>query len=565
MRCAWPGGRSACSSATLWLTFTLRRFPYTRPWAEALLEFLLHVLGTVASGIAQAIPGLVFVVVIVVITRAVVRSLEIFLQRVESRPRDGRLAGRGYGAPTRRILTLLLWLFALAMAYPYLPGSGSEAFKGLSVLVGVMISIGASGIVGQAAGGLMITYTHTLRLGEYVRIGDTEGTVTDLGIFATRVRTGLGEEVTLPNAYVVANTIKNYSRMLTRRRAGSCSHTQVTIGYATPWRQVHAMLLLAAAAHPGPAAGAQGLSWCRRPCPTSMWSIVWSATPGRRRRSSARSCSMRLHANIQDVFNEYGVQIMSPHYMMDPAAAADRAQGAVVRAARARRQTAEATMTVPARQDLTRIVLAALCLIGLIGACFLILRPFLGATIWAAMIVVATWPLMLSVQTRLWNRRSLAVAVMTLGLLLVLVIPLLLVIVALVENGERLVGWAGVVVHREAAAASGVPGPRSVRGREGHRGLGGGRQRRASASSPSRIAPYAGSFAQWLAGKVGRSGADHRAVPAHGGHRCGHVCGRRERCEGRSCCSGSGLPASGARPRYAWRGAPSAALRWVWW
>jgi small-conductance mechanosensitive channel len=229
----------------LWLTFTLRRFPYTRPWAEALLEFLLQVLGTVAKGIAHAIPGLVFVVVIVLITRTVVRSLEIFVQRVETGRVTVGWLDADTAAPTRRILTLLLWLFALAMAYPYLPGSGSEAFKGLSVLVGVMISIGASGIVGQAAGGLMITYTHTLRLGEYVRIGDTEGTVTDLGIFATRIRTGLGEEVTLPNAYVVANTIKNYSRVMPGGR-GFVLDTRVTIGYATPWRQVHAMLLLAA-------------------------------------------------------------------------------------------------------------------------------------------------------------------------------------------------------------------------------------------------------------------------------------------------------------------------------
>ena len=115
-------------------------------------------------------------------------------------------------------------------------------------------------------------------------------------------------------------------------------------------------------------------------------------------------------------------------------------------------------MTVPSQQDLTRMVLAVLCLVGLIAACFWIVRPFLGATIWATMIVVATWPLMLSVQARLWNRRSLATVVMTLGLLLVLVIPLLLVIVALVENGERLVGWA------ESLSTAKVPPPPEMLG-----------------------------------------------------------------------------------------------------
>jgi small-conductance mechanosensitive channel len=301
----------------VWLTFTLRRFPYTRPWAEALFAFFLDVIGTVVSGIAHAIPGLVFVVVIVVITRAIVRSMEIFLQRVESRHVTLGWLDADTAAPTRRILTVLLWLFALAMAYPYLPGSESDAFKGLSVLVGVMISIGASGIVGQAAGGLMITYTHTLRLGEYVRIGDTEGTVTDLGIFATRIRTGMGEEVTLPNAYVVSNTIKNYSRISADGR-GFALAAHVTIGYSTPWRQVQAMLLLAAQRTPG---------LLPEPKPfvvqTALsdyyveYRLVCCAGPeAPKQRALALDA---LHANIQDVFNEHGVQIMSPHYMVDPA------------------------------------------------------------------------------------------------------------------------------------------------------------------------------------------------------------------------------------------------------
>ncbi len=180
-----------------------------------------------------------------------------------------------------------------------------------------MISIGASGIVGQAAGGLMITYTHTLRLGEYVRIGDTEGTVTDLGIFATRVRTGLGEEVTLPNAYVVANTIKNYSRMLSGAR-GFALHTQVTIGYGTPWRQVRAMLLLAAERTPGVLREPKAfvVQTALSDFYVEYRLICCAGSEGPQQRALALDA---LLANIQDVFNEYGVQILSPHYMVDPA------------------------------------------------------------------------------------------------------------------------------------------------------------------------------------------------------------------------------------------------------
>jgi small-conductance mechanosensitive channel len=300
-----------------WLTFSLERFPYTRPWAEGLISFLLSVLGTVARGVAHSIPGLVFVVVIVLITRAIVRSLGAFLHRVEAGKVTVGWLDADTAAPTRRILTVLLWLFALAMAYPYLPGSDSEAFKGLSVLVGLMLSIGASGIVGQAAGGLIITYSRTLRMGEYVRIGDTEGTVSELGIFNTRIRTGLGEEVSLPNAYVVANTTRNYSRVVTSGR-GFVLDTQVTIGYATPWRQVHAMLLEAARRTAG---------MLEEPKPFVVQTalsdfyveyrlVCYAGPEAPQRRAMVLDA---LHANIQDVFNEHGVQIMSPHYMMDPA------------------------------------------------------------------------------------------------------------------------------------------------------------------------------------------------------------------------------------------------------
>jgi small-conductance mechanosensitive channel len=300
-----------------WLTFSLERFPYTRPWAEGLISFLLNVLGTVVRGIAHAIPGLVFVVVIVLITRAIARWLGAFLHRVETGRVTVGWLDADTAAPTRRILTVLLWLFALAMAYPYLPGSGSEAFKGLSVLVGLMVSIGASGIVGQAAGGLIITYSRTLRMGEYVRIGDTEGTVSELGIFNTRIRTGLGEEVSLPNAYVVANTTRNYSRVVASGR-GFVLDTTVTIGYSTPWRQVHAMLVEAARRtpeildDPKPFVVQTALSDFY----VEYRLVCYAGPEAPQRRAMVLDA---LHANIQDVFNEHGVQIMSPHYMVDPA------------------------------------------------------------------------------------------------------------------------------------------------------------------------------------------------------------------------------------------------------
>ena len=129
---------------------------------------------------------------------------------------------------------LFIGLFALAMAYPYLPGAQTEAFKGLSVLLGLMISLGASSIIGQGAAGLILTYSRTIKIGEYIRIGDQEGTVTEMGMFTTRIRTGLGEELTLPNSLITSSVTKNYSREVKGR--GYILDTVVTIGYDTPWR-----------------------------------------------------------------------------------------------------------------------------------------------------------------------------------------------------------------------------------------------------------------------------------------------------------------------------------------
>src|SRR5207247_722065 len=148
----------------------------------------------------------------------------------------------------RVIRTLSGWLFALAMAHPYFPGASSDAFKGLSVLVGLMLSLGAAGLVGQAAGGFILTFAHVLRPGEWVRVGDVEGAVVGVGVFSTRIRTPLDEEVNVPNSVLLGSVTRNFSRPAAQ--AASILETSVTIGYSAPWRQVHAMLLHAAARTP---------------------------------------------------------------------------------------------------------------------------------------------------------------------------------------------------------------------------------------------------------------------------------------------------------------------------
>lgn len=297
-----------------WLGFVLSRFPYTRPWGESLNHYLLNVAGYLFDGIVGAVPGLGIALAIFFIARGAVSFSRRVLRRMAT-PGTFSWLNDETLQPTTRLTALAIWLFALAMAYPYLPGAGTDAFKGLSVLIGLMISLGATSVVGQAAAGLILTYTRTLRPGEFVRIGEYEGTVTEMGMFTTRIRTGLGEVLTIPNSMITNNVTKNYSR--TVKGVGYVVDTVVTIGYDTPWRQVQAMLLEAARrtngvlADPPPQVFQTALSDFY-----PEYRLVAQAIPSEPR-PRAVLLSM-LHANIQDVFNEYNVQIMSPHYLGDP-------------------------------------------------------------------------------------------------------------------------------------------------------------------------------------------------------------------------------------------------------
>ena len=247
--------------------------------------------------------------------RLTLRLVRLFFETVGRGTVTLRNFDPDWAEPTYKIARIAIVAFGLIVAYPYIPGSESRAFQGLSVLVGLMVSLGASSIVGQAASGLILMYTRVFRAGEYIRIQETEGTVTELGIFATRVRTGHGDEVILPNSFVLGNVSRNFSR-----GAGEpdfIASASVTIGYDTPWRQVHAMLEEAAR---------RTLGFRTDPAPRVFQTALSDfyveyqlaarcAAEGAPARAEAIS---RLHANIQDVFNEHDVQIMSPHYLGDP-------------------------------------------------------------------------------------------------------------------------------------------------------------------------------------------------------------------------------------------------------
>lgn len=301
-----------------WLLYCFDSFPYTRPWRDGLLRYFLGIGVDLLRAVAGAIPNLLTAGIIFLLVGLVVKACNSLFRRIELGEFEMSWLDRDTAAPTRRLATLVLWLFGIVMAYPYLPGAHTDAFKGMSVLVGLMISLGASSIVGQVFSGVILIYARVFRVGDYVNIAGNEGMVSEIGMYSTRIRTLSGIEIATPNTTVLSNAIKNYSR--SDMGNGPVVEVTVTIGYDTPWRQVHAMLLEAAGKVP---------EILKDPKPTVLqtalsdfyveYRLAGVLIPSR----AAKLPIIRsnLHANIQDTFNRYGVQIMSPHYLGDPAGA----------------------------------------------------------------------------------------------------------------------------------------------------------------------------------------------------------------------------------------------------
>ena len=207
----------------------------------------------------------------------------------------------------------MIVIFALVVAYPYIPGSGSEAFKGISIFMGIIFSLGASSAVANLIAGYMLTYRRVFRIGDRVKINNIMGDVIDTRLQVTHLKTIKNEEVIIPNSTILNNEVVNYSSLA--RKGGLILHTNVGIGYETPWRQVEAMLLLAAERtaaalkEPAPFVRHQALG---------DFAVNYEINVYCDDAQKMSDIYTNLHRNVLDVFNEYGVQIMTPAYEGDP-------------------------------------------------------------------------------------------------------------------------------------------------------------------------------------------------------------------------------------------------------
>ncbi|MBN4666430.1 mechanosensitive ion channel [Pandoraea nosoerga] len=303
----------ALAFAYLYLIFALMQFPVSEPLATRLSDFLWTLVDRFGLGVAAAVPGVMTVIVIFLLTRA----LQSLVNNVFDAVQSGRLSIPGMhpetAGATRRLVSVVIWGLAITFAYPYMPGAQSDVFKGLSVLFGLMVTLGSSGIVNQLMSGMVVIYSRSLKKGDLVSIGDATGVVISVDALSVKLLNQAKEELTIPNAVVVASTVRNFTTQ--GRHLGVAISTTLTIGYDTPWRQVHAMLIEAAASTPQVASAPAPYVLQRA---LSDFYVEYELFATLRDPATRFAAISSLHENIQDVFNRYGVQIMSPHFEEQP-------------------------------------------------------------------------------------------------------------------------------------------------------------------------------------------------------------------------------------------------------
>jgi small-conductance mechanosensitive channel len=224
-------------------------FEPTRYVADTIFGYILTPLKSFGLGFLAYIPDLFAIAIIVVIARYALRALKFFIVQIEK----GKLVVHGFYAewarPTFTIVRFLIIAFTVAIIYPHLPNSDSEVFKGVSVLVGILFSLGSSSIIGNLISGFVMTYMRPFSVGDRIKLNDVTGFVLERGPMVTRIRTHKNEIVSVPNQMVMNNAITNYSSAPDLGLGGLIVHAEITMGYDVPWQKVHEVLIGAAAAN----------------------------------------------------------------------------------------------------------------------------------------------------------------------------------------------------------------------------------------------------------------------------------------------------------------------------
>lgn len=284
-------------------------FPWTKDFASTLFGYFLTPLKSIGMGIWSYFPNLITIIVIVVVFRYVMKAIHFFKEEIENE--NLKIAGfyADWANPTYQILKIVLYAFMFVLIFPYLPGSNSPIFQGVSVFLGVLFTFGSSGSLSNIVAGLVLTYMRLFKIGDRVKIGEVVGDVMEKSLLVTRIRTTKNEIISIPNSTVMSSHTINYSSDTTEN--GLILHTTVTIGYDVPWKKIHQALL--------DAADRTDLI-LKTPKPfvlqTSLedFYVAYQINGYTKEANKQAKIYSDLHANIQDCCNEVGIEILSPHY-----------------------------------------------------------------------------------------------------------------------------------------------------------------------------------------------------------------------------------------------------------
>lgn len=284
-------------------------FPTTKPWGDLLIHWILSPVRNIFSAVLAYLPNLFTIIVVFISIRYVVKFVRFLAREIE----EGKLVINGFhtewAKPTFNIARFLLYIFMFIIIFPYLPGSDSPVFKGVSVFLGVLFSLGSSSAISNAVAGMVITYMRPFKIGDRVKINDIVGDVVEKTLLVTRIRTTKNEEITLPNSSILSGHTVNYTS--TSKEMGLILYSTVTIGYDVPWRDVHKALEEAAV---------RTNYVIKSPRPfvlqTSLddYYVSYQLNAYINEVNKQARIYSELHQNIQDVFNERGIEILSPHY-----------------------------------------------------------------------------------------------------------------------------------------------------------------------------------------------------------------------------------------------------------
>jgi len=294
-----------------YLSYVLSLFPQTRYLGQEVFSYFGRAVLIVWNGLIGFMPNLLAMVLIAFATSLVLR----FTRWIFANIRRGRLRIEGFypewAAPTFRLMQFLIISFALAVVFPYLPGANSPAFQGVSIFVGLLVSLGASGVIYGIVAGFVLVYTRAFAVGDRIRFDDTEGFVVEKSIFVTRIRTIDDTLVSVPNTSLLTGKITNYTALIRERQTPLIVKTTITLGYDVPWKLVHDTMIAAALAtshilqEPAP-----------RVWQTSLddFYVSYQVRAATLHPEHLGEIYSELHQNLQDYCNEAGIEILSPHY-----------------------------------------------------------------------------------------------------------------------------------------------------------------------------------------------------------------------------------------------------------